>query len=141
LFVGIAKIVTAVPDAVEAVVIVDDLKTPDVVWTLLVVKSLGTVVFPTNKELYISAVPLTDKAFVPKVAPLRAKEVPVAAPKTGVTNVGVLDKTTLPAVPVEVVVPVPPYKTPTVTPFHVALVIDPAHESVLVDHEALVGIR
>ena len=38
---------------------------------------------------------------------LKAKEVPDAAPNTGVTSVGLFDKTTLP-VPVDEVTPVPP---------------------------------
>ena len=40
----------------------------------------------------------------------RDNEVALAAPRTGVTSVGELDKTTLP-VPVEVVTPVPPLAT------------------------------
>ena len=43
-------------------------------------------------------------------AAVTAKLVPVAAPMTGVTSVGLVDKTTLP-VPVDVVTPVPPRAT------------------------------
>ena len=45
--------------------------------------------------------------------PVSERLVPVAAPRTGVVSVGVLESTTLP-VPVEEVTPVPPFATATV---------------------------
>ena len=57
-----------------------------------------------------NVLPVTASAFDPIVAPLSARDVPVAAPKTGVTNVGVVDSTVLPD-PVDVVTPVPPLAT------------------------------
>ena len=41
----------------------------------------------------IFVVPATDNAFAPNVAPLSAKDVPVAAPKAGVTSVGDVENT------------------------------------------------
>jgi hypothetical protein len=52
------------------------------------------------------------------ITPVTDRLVPVAAPMTGVTKVGVLLKTTLP-LPVLVVVPVPPFTTGSAVPDNV----------------------
>ena len=62
--------------------------------------------------------------------PVSDKLVPVAAPITGVTSVGEVDKTTSP-VPVEVVTPVPPLRTGNVPVTLVVRSIDPASISLV----------
>jgi hypothetical protein len=87
-----------------------------------------TVVFPVILALAKVLAPADNvDEKVPAAAlkfPVILNEVPVAAPKIGVTNVGVFDKTTLP-VPVEVVTPVPPLATAIVVPLHTPDVIVP----------------
>jgi len=56
--------------------------------------------------------------------PVKLKEAPVAAPISGLTSVGVFDRTTLP-LPVDEVTPVPPLATAIVVPLQVPLVIVP----------------
>ena len=61
---------------------------------LIEYKNEGARMFKTLLENI--DVPVTAKALVPIVAPPKASEVPIAAPKVGVTNTGELDIATLP---------------------------------------------
>ena len=83
-----------------------------------VVAVVAVAAFPPIFKLVTGVVEVTTRGAVPVATvevndPVSLRLVPVAAPMTGVTNVGEVDRTVFP-VPVDVVTPVPPFATASV---------------------------